>query len=105
VDSKELDEDIINPKRLIIMTLLFTLRQLTEAELSRITGIQWGSLSTHLKRLEHKGYIERKKVITTKGPRTVVKITEKGYTKYIEEAEKLREIIRLSNLKERDNLD
>jgi len=91
-----LDEDIVNPKRFVIMTLLFTLRQLTEAELSKASRIQWGSLSTHLKRLENKGYIQRKKVITPKGPRTVVRITEKGYTRYIEEAEKLKRILKLT---------
>ena len=47
-----LDEDIVNPKRFVIMTLLFTLRQLTDAELSKASKIQWGSLTTHLKRLE-----------------------------------------------------
>ncbi|RLI80042.1 hypothetical protein DRP07_09545 [Archaeoglobales archaeon] len=98
-----LDDDIINPKRFILMTLLFTLRQMTEAELSKASRIQWGSLSTHLKRLEDKGYVERKKVITTKGPRTVVKITEKGYTKYLEEVRKLKEIIRLTESREGHN--
>ncbi len=95
-----LDEDIINPKRFILMTLLFTIRQMTEAELSKASRIQWGSLSTHLKRLEEGGYVERKKVITPKGPRTIVKITEKGYTKYLEEVRKLKEIIRLTEAEE-----
>lgn len=99
LDDNMLDEDIVNPKRFVLMTLLFTLRQMMEAELSKASRIQWGSLSTHLKRLEECGYIERKKVITPKGPRTIVKITEKGYTKYLEEVEKLKRIIRIAEPK------
>ena len=101
----DLDDDIVNPKRFVIMTLLFTLRQLAEAELSKASGIQWGSLSTHLKRLEDKGYVERKKIITHRGPRTIVKITEKGYTKYIEEVEKLKEIIKLGESRKGEGED
>ena len=60
------------------MTVLFLSREITEGELSKATGISWGSLSTHLNRLEREGYIERRKAVTSRGVRTVVKITEKG---------------------------
>ncbi|RLI80221.1 transcriptional regulator [Archaeoglobales archaeon] len=89
----ELDDDIVNPKRILIMTTLFIFREMTEGDLAKATGIGWGSLSTHVARLEKKGYLERKKVITNKGVRTIVKITEKGYQKYRDEVEKLKEVI------------
>lgn len=89
----ELDEDIVNAKRLLIMTTLFIFREVTEGELAKATGLSWGSLSTHLNRLESKGYVERKKKITSKGIRTVVKITEKGYEKYMEEVKKLNKLL------------
>ncbi len=88
-----LDGDIVHPKRLLIMTVLFLMRELTEGEIARATGLGWGSLSTHLARLEARGLVERRKKITRKGIRTVVKITEKGYRAYVEEVEKLRRLI------------
>ncbi len=88
-----LDENVVHPKRIVIMTLLFIFREMTEGDLSKATGIGWGSLSTHISRLERNGYVERKKVITRKGVRTVVRITEKGYKAYKEEIEKLRRLI------------
>ncbi len=88
-----LDEDIIHPKRILIMTNLFLLREVTEGDLAKATGIDWGSLSTHLRRLESKGYIARRKAITSKGIRTVVAITEEGYRKYVEEIRKLLSVL------------
>jgi len=88
-----LNENIIHPKRILIMTALFIFRKMTESELAKVTGIDWGSLSTHLSRLERIGYIERKKGIVNCRIRTVVSITEKGYKAYIEEIEKLRKLI------------
>ncbi len=89
----DLDDDIVNTKRLIIMTVLFVLREITESELLKATGMSWGSLSTHIARLEKRGYVERRRVITKKGIRTVVRITELGYRKYVEEVKKLRKIL------------
>jgi DNA-binding MarR family transcriptional regulator len=89
----KLDDDIVNPKRILIMTTLFIFREMVESDLAKATGIDWGSLSTHLQRLEKKGYIERKKAITSRGIRTIVRITEKGYKKYKEEVRKLKELI------------
>jgi len=88
-----LDDNIIHPKRIIIMTILFIFKEMTEGDLSKATGIDWGSLSTHLSRLERIGYIERKRAITNKGIRTIVRITEKGYKAYRDEIEKLKRLI------------
>ncbi len=89
-----LDEDIVNAKRLVIMSLLFLLREMQESDLRKATNFSWGCLSTHLTRLEKKGYIERKRKLTARGFVTVVRITEKGYKKYYQEAEKLRKLLR-----------
>ncbi len=77
-----LNDDIIHSKRFLIMTVLFVFREMTEGDLAKATGIGWGSLSTHLSRLEKKGYVKRKKAITKQGIRTVVSITKEGYEKY-----------------------
>ena len=88
-----LDENIVHSKRFMIMTVLFIFREITESELSKATGVSWGSLSTHLTRLEKVGYVERRKAITKKGVRTVVKITKKGYNAYKNEVKKLKGFI------------
>jgi len=93
MELEELDADIVDAKRLLIMTTLFIFREISEGELAKATGLSWGSLTTHLSRLENKGYIKKRKVITRKGIRTAVRITEKGYTKYKEEVEKLKKIL------------
>ena len=102
------DEDIFNPKRFAIMTVIFLFKEMTESDLAKAVGVSWGSLSTHLRRLEERKYIERKKVITTRGIRTIVRITKNGYLRYKEEVEKLRKILKELEYKqeicqERDN--
>ena len=87
------DDVVFHPKRFAILTVLFLFKEMTEGDLAKAVGISWGGLSTHLKRLEEEGYIERRKAITMRGVRTVVKITEFGYSKYREEVEKLRRVL------------
>ncbi len=88
-----LNDDIVHSKRFIIMTILFLFRAMTEGDLAKTTGIDWGSLSTHVSRLERAGYIERRKAIVRGRVRTVIKITEKGYNAYVEEVKKLKKLI------------
>ncbi len=91
-----LDENVVHPKRFLIMTVLFIFKEMVEGDLCQATGIDWGSLSTHLTRLEKVGYLERRKAITRRGVRTVVRITEKGYKAYLKEVEKLRALINIA---------
>ncbi len=103
----EFDENIFNPRRFVIMTILYLFKSMTEGELAKATDIRWGSLSTHLKRLEDKNFIKRKKVITSRGLRTMVEITEKGYITYQEEVKKLSyvlESLKSENLFKKDGL-
>ncbi len=88
------DENIVHPKRILIMTALFIFREMTESSLVKFTGISWGSLSTHLARLEKVGYIERRKSIIRCRVRTVVRITERGYEAYVREIEKLKSLFK-----------
>jgi len=88
----ELDEVIVHPKRLVILSLLFVFKEMRESDLKKATGFSWGSLYTNLKILEKNEYIKIEKKIGKKGVITVVKITEKGYKKYLEEAEKIKKL-------------
>ncbi|GEM_PF-4112610 len=38
----ELNDDILNPKRFVIMTLLFMFREMTESDLAKASKIGWG---------------------------------------------------------------
>jgi len=55
----DFDEDVFNPKRFAILTVLFLFKEMTEGDLVKATGLSWGCLSTHVKRLEEKGFLER----------------------------------------------
>lgn len=47
-----------------------------------LTGMGKGSLSNHLDKLEAAGYVERKSLMTIRGPRIVVEVTAKGLVVY-----------------------
>jgi len=90
---RELNPELMNIKRFMIMTILYLLRRVTESDLCKILNISWGSLYTHLKRLEEIGYVKTRKCITDKGVRTIVEITSKGYEEYRKFIEVLKNVI------------
>lgn len=49
------NEDIFNPKGFAIMAIPFLFKEMTESDLAKAVGASWGSLSTHLRRLEGRG--------------------------------------------------
>ncbi|RLG88108.1 MAG: ArsR family transcriptional regulator [Thermoprotei archaeon] len=90
---KELNPDLMNPKRFLIITFLYLFGPKTMAELQRALRFTWGDLDSNLKRLKGRGYVELKKVFTLRGPRTMVSITEKGVKEYERLVDKLRDIL------------
>lgn len=92
---EDIDDDIVNVKKFAILSILYLFGSLTESDIVRILGISWGSLSTHIKKLAELGYVRLRKVITDKGPRTLVEITEEGRRKYEETYRKLRKLLEL----------
>ncbi len=79
---QELDPVLMNPKRFLIATLLYMLGPRQMAFLQKALKLKWGDLYTHLNKLEKEGYIKTIKLITAKGPITLVKLTEKGTLSY-----------------------
>ncbi|MEW6070875.1 MAG: transcriptional regulator [Candidatus Thermoplasmatota archaeon] len=84
------DAILMQPKRLLITTLLYLLGSRKESELVKILNMRWGDLTTHLKALEKHGYVKRRSVFTYRGPRTLVELTEEGFLKYRELVGELR---------------
>ncbi len=89
----ELDTLLGHPTRFAIVTVLFALGPMTIGDLAKALRLSYGPLSTHLRRLEEAGYVEHKKVLTLKGPRTLVSLTPEGARAYVEHVEKLKSVI------------
>ncbi len=87
------DPVLFHPKRLSILSLLFAMGPLYQAELQKGCALSWGALATQLKKLETEGYIETRNVFTLKGPRNKVWITDKGRQRYNEVQATLKEFL------------
>ena len=89
----ELDALLGHPTRFAIVTVLYALGPMTVGDLARALRVSYGPLSTHLRKLEEEGYVELRKVLTLRGPRTAVYLTERGARAYLDHVERLRAII------------
>lgn len=74
----ELDRVIHEPGRLVVMALLFGLKEADFVYLQRETGLTKGNLSSHLSRLEEAGYVQIEKTYRGKVPLTIVRPTKSG---------------------------
>ncbi len=91
---QELDPILMNPKRFMIATLLYTIGGMTMGELRKSLGINWGDLDTHLRRLAENGYIELwREPGKHKGLEVKVYLSELGRKKYEELGEKLKGLL------------
>ncbi|MHA1945266.1 MAG: transcriptional regulator [Candidatus Hodarchaeales archaeon] len=81
---KKTDPLIFHPKRLMIMSLLIAIGPMTQGQLRKKCNLTWGSIPSHLERLEKAEYITQRDVITRKGPRVLVNVTTKGANNYKE---------------------
>ena len=74
----ELDRVIHEPGRLMIATLLFAVERADFLYLEHETGMNKGTLSSHLARLEEAGYVEVTKTFRGKVPQTLLRLTDSG---------------------------
>lgn len=75
---KELDPLLHSQLRLAIMSLLLSVDEADFVFIKEKTGATAGNLSVQIDKLNEAGYIEVRKFIDGKKPRTVCKITKKG---------------------------
>ncbi len=78
----ELDRLIHEPARLLIVTILATVKSADFLFLQRETGLTRGNLSAHLSKLEEAGYVEIEKTFKGKLPLTICKLTESGWAAF-----------------------
>lgn len=73
-----IDPVIHAPARLRLMTQLYVVESADATFLLNETGLTWGNLATHLRKLEEHGYVTVDKGYDGRKPRTVIALTERG---------------------------
>ena len=77
-DELALDRLIHEPARLVIMTVLSSVKSADFVFLQRTTGLTKGNLSSHLTKLEEAGLVRIQKRFVLKKPNTNVDLTPEG---------------------------
>ncbi len=77
-DLSSLDRLIHEPARLMIMTILFAVKEADFVYLQRECGLTQGNLSSHLSKLEEAGYLLISKTFKGKYPLTICTLTRAG---------------------------
>ena len=89
----ELDRVIHEPGRLMIVTLLFAVERSDFLYLLHETGMNKGTLSSHVSRLEEAGYVEVSKTYRGKVPQTLLRLTAAGRKAFEGYRRKLKEAL------------
>ena len=90
-DFKEpFDKFIHEPSRLKIMAQLYVVESEDFIALKVQTGLTWGNLSSHIAKLEEKGYVNVKKEFKGKKPRSWASLTPKGREAFKEYMENIQ---------------
>jgi DNA-binding MarR family transcriptional regulator len=74
----EIDRNIHEPARLMVMAWLSVVESADFIFLMNQTGLTWGNLSAHLSKLEEAGYISVEKTFKGKRPNTMLQLTPQG---------------------------
>lgn len=77
-DLSSLDRVIHEPARLMIMTILYAVKEADFVYLQRECGLTQGNLSSHLSKLEEVGYLVMMKTFKGKYPLTVCSLARAG---------------------------
>ncbi len=86
----EIDRVIHEPGRLVIVALLSGVEQADFLYLQHETGLNKGTLSSHLTRLEEAGYVEITKTYRGKFPQTLLRLTPMGMQVFVQYRKKLK---------------
>ncbi len=93
LELNEGEEALMHPKRFMIATLLYLGGTMEVGQLQRATGMGWGELDSHLRRMEARGLVLRRKTLTLRGPRSLVRLTGEGRRAYESLASKLKKLL------------
>jgi DNA-binding MarR family transcriptional regulator len=88
-----IDKLVHEPARLMILGTLHAVESADFLFVERQTGLTRGNLSSHMSKLEEKGYIEISKEFVDKIPRTLLRITDEGRAALLEYANNMKQIL------------
>ena len=88
-----LDRVIHEPGRLMLAALLFAVEQADFLYLQHETGMNKGTLSSHISKLEEAGYVEVEKTYRGKVPQTLLRLTRSGRKAFDEYRRKLKKAL------------
>lgn len=84
---------MLSPKRFGIVTLLYLDGPMTISDIRRALNLTWGDTSTQVRALARAGYVETRRVLTRRGERVYVRLTECGVRAYVEVVSALRRLL------------
>jgi DNA-binding MarR family transcriptional regulator len=96
-DLSSLDRLIHEPVRLMIMTILYAVKEADFVYLQRECGLTQGNLSSHLSKLEEAGYLVISKTFKGKYPLTICTLTKKGRAAFEGYSDKMRFVTNPTN--------
>ncbi|HSG81516.1 MAG TPA: transcriptional regulator [Gemmatimonadota bacterium] len=88
-----IDSVIHAPARLSIVTQLYVVEAMDATFLVNRTGLTWGNLSTHLRKLEESGYVDVEKEFRGKKPCTMIRLTDKGREAFRQYRNSMQEVL------------
>ena len=89
---QNIDKIIHEPARLLMMAHLFVVDSADFLFLQRQTGLTWGNISSHVRKLESAGYIEVQKEFLDKKPHTTLKLTKNGREAFKEYRRSMKQV-------------
>ena len=89
----DIDRIIHAPARLMIMTYLYVVESADFIFLMRMTGLTWGTLSTHLSKLESTGYVIIEKTFKGKKPQTIISLSNQGRAAFRKYKKNLQQVL------------
>ena len=89
----EIDRNIHEPARLMVMAWLSVVESADFVFLMNQTGLTWGNLSAHLSKLEEAGYISVEKSFKGKRPNTVLQLTAEGKQAFQSYIQKMKQAL------------
>jgi len=88
----KINKMIHEPARLLIIAHLFVVESADFLFLQRQTGLTWGNISSHLRKLENAGYVAVEKEFIDKKPHTTLKLTDKGQKAFQEYRKNMKQV-------------
>ena len=90
-----IDKVIHEPARFMIMTHLYIVESADFTFLMHQTGLTWGNLSFHIKKLADAGYVKVKKEFLNNKPHTMLHLTKNGRKVFEEYRKNMKQILEM----------